>query len=407
MNTLAPNYPIKSPIIQKTIVSPRFMSTSAIDNVEISDKTNPNSKAVDMIMTLLKSSLNEDDVNIKAFKGATYHDWQKFIEIANEASVTGMAFESVHKLPKGTIPIDVFVKMGEFTKETEAKHLAQEVILGKLSKQYESMGAEMIQLKGAGLSMNYPVPQHRFGGDIDIFTRQKGTITEGYSNSWDMINKAMIKQGYEVEDYKLKQHKHSEFEYDGVRIENHNYFANKERMSKAKLIDDYLHKNLNPKEQILPNGTKILVPSKEFNNVFLSHHAFQHFVFGGLDLHHLTDWSTHLKKDGFQFPEELKGGYYEKFTYALTNLSNKYLGTNIKVPEDKEFEEKIWKRMLSPEDEPIPKEYNKFQTFAFKVKRLYNHAKSAKEYTGVPITRVFVDAGLIKLVNPKAILRKA
>jgi hypothetical protein len=286
------------------------------------------------------------------------------------------------------------------------KHLQQEKILGELSEKFSKCGAEMVQLKGVGLSMNYPVPQHRFGGDIDVFTRQKGTVTQEYSNTWDKINRMLVNEGYEVEDYKLKRHKHSEFMYDDVRIENHNYFVNKERMPQAKKIDDFLHKNLNPREQILPNGTKILVPSKKFNNVFLSHHAFQHFVFGGLDLHHLTDWATHIKKDGFEFPQELKGTQFEKFTYALTNLSNKYLGTDVKVPKDEKFEEVIFKKMLYPDPELVPENYNKVQTFLFKFNRVYKKAKLAKEYTGCPISKVILDSGLIKLVNPKAIFRK-
>lgn len=382
-----------------------FLRAAGTDRVETGN-INPLSKPVTMLMSMLKASLGDKEIDMNAFKGANYHDWNKLLEIANESTVTGMALDAANKLPKGTIPTGIAIKMAEFALEEEEKHAYQEKILGELSQKLESKGAEMIQLKGIGFSMNYPVPQHRFGGDIDIFTRKKGTVTEGYSNTWDMFNKMMIEEGCLVEDHKRKKHKHSEFDYKGVRIENHNYFLNKERMIEAGKIDAYLHKTLNPREQILPNGTKILVPSKEFNSVFMAHHAFQHYVFGGIDIHHLTDWGMHLKKDGFTFPEELKGTRFEKFTYALTNLSNKYLGTDVKVPEDKEYEEKIFKKLLYQKKETVPENYNSIQTFAFKVKRLYEHAKTAKEYTGTSIFRVFVDAGLIKVANPKAILRK-
>lgn len=383
-----------------------FLSSTGVDRVEKVGNTNPSEKSVKMLLNLVKASLNEGKIDESVFKGANYHDWSQLLEIANESTVTGMAFDAAHKLPKGTLPTGIALKMAEFAREEEKEHARQEKIIGELTEKLAKKDTELIQLKGIGFSMNYPVPQHRYGGDIDVFTRKKGTVTEGYSNTWDMFNQMMLDEGCDVEDYKRKHHKHSEFDYKGVRIENHNYFLNKERMPESRKIDAYLHKNINPRVQVLPNGTKILVPSKEFNTVFMAHHAFQHFVFGGIDIHHLTDWGMQIKNDGFNFPEELKGTKFEKFTYALTNLSHKYLGTKPTAPQDKEYEEKIFKKLIYPQSEEVPMHYNKVQTFAYKVKRLYTKAKFAQEYTGASMVRMFADAGLIKLANPKAIFRK-
>ena len=379
--------------------------TPIVDKVEIS-KNGKNERPINMLLNLLRASLNDGKIEEEVFKGANCRDWETFLEIANESTVTGMALDSMYKLPKGTIPPEILFRMAAFAQEEEKQHAAQEVILGELSEKLAKKNTELVQLKGAGFSMNYPIPQHRYGGDIDVFTRQKGTVTEGYSNTWDMFNKMMLNEGFEVEDYKRKKHKHSEFKYKGIGIENHNYFVNKERMPEARIIDAYLHKNLNPRVQILPNGTKILVPSKEFNTVFMAHHAFQHFVFGGIDIHHLTDWGIHIKQEGFDFPEELKGTKFEKFANALTNISHKYLGTEPIAPPDKEYEEKIFHRLLNPQSEAVPPNYNKIQTFAYKIKRLYKKAKFAQEYTGASLIDVFKDAALIKFANPKAIFRK-
>lgn len=412
MNIITPNGSISSSnaVSGQVSLTPEkervSLSFCGVDKVEKTGKTNPNEKSVRMLLNLVKASLNGGEIDESAFKGANHHDWSTLLEIANESTVTGMAFDASHKLPKGTVPTGIVLKMAEFAREEEKEHALQEKIIGELTEKLAKKDTELIQLKGIGFSMNYPVPQHRYGGDIDVFTRKKGTVTEGFSNTWDMFNRMMIDEGCEVEDYKRKNHKHSEFGYKGVRIENHNYFLNKERMPESRKIDAYLHKTINPRVQVLPNGTKILVPSKEFNTVFMAHHAFQHYVFGGIDIHHLTDWGMQIKKDGFKFPEELKGTKFEKFTYALTNLSHKYLGTEAKAPENKEFEEKIFQRLLYPQSEEVPAHYTKLQTFAYKIKRLYAHAKFAQEYTGASVFTVFKDAGLIKLANPKAILRK-
>ena len=388
---------------------PTFTSKNnglSIDTVEKVNHVSPTEKPTKMLLSLLKSSLTNGDVNMTSFEGANYHDWNKLLEIANESSVTAIATESLDKSPKGTVPTDIAIKMYEVQKESETKHTLQEKILGELSEKFNKEGIETVQLKGVGLSMNYPNPNHRFGGDIDIFTRMKGTVTENRSNSSDIVDNMMISEGRHIDDYNLPKVKHSEFEYDGVRIENHRYFVNKERFVEAKKIDAFLHKALNPREQILPNGTKILVPSKEFNTVFLAQHAFQHYILGGIDIHHLTDWATHLQSNGMEFPGELKGTRLEEFTNAFTNLSNKYLGTKIKAPENKEYEEKLLQILLNPKSDSMPENLNNLEVVLFKTRRLIKKAKHAREYGGRNIAKVLVQTALDKLKDPAVILRR-
>lgn len=42
--------------------------------------------------------------------------------------------------------------------------------IAELSAFYKIHGITTVQLKGVGLSTYYPIPSHREGGDIDIFT---------------------------------------------------------------------------------------------------------------------------------------------------------------------------------------------------------------------------------------------
>ena len=386
---------------------PAFTSqkqTLNVDKVEKINNISPNEKPTKMLLSLLKSSLMGGNVDTEAFKGANRYDWEKLLEIANEASVTAIASDSCYKLPKGTIPTDIAIQMFEVRKETEQKHELQEKILDTLSKKFEKENIETVQLKGVGLSMNYPVPQHRFGGDIDVFTRIKGTVTQNRSNASDIIDNMMVSEGYSIDDYKMPKIKHSEFEYNGVRIENHRYFVNKEILLEAGKIDEYLHKTLNPRQQILPNGTKILVPSKEFNTVFLAQHAFQHYVFGGIDLHHLTDWGMHIKENGLNFPKELNGTKLEEFTYAFTNLSNKYLGTKIDVPANKEYEADIFKTILNPASDAMPEGLSNIEVLAFKFNRFMKKAKRAEKFGGHNAISALARNIALKLKDPSKLL---
>lgn len=388
---------------------PTFTSQRELHNIDRVEKINnasPDEKPAKMLLSMLKTSLMGGDVDMKPFKGANYHDWNKLLEIANEASVSAIAVDSYNKLPKGTIPSDIAIKLLDSQKETETKHAKQEQILKELTERFSKNDIEIVQLKGVGLSMNYPVPQHRFGGDIDVFTRIKGTVTQDRSNSSDIIDNAMVTEGRKVHDYNIPKAKHSEFEYNGVRVENHRYFVNKEILLEAGKIDEYLHKTLNPRPQILPNGTKILVPSKEFNTVFLAQHAFQHYVLGGIDIHHLTDWGMHLKENGFNFPKELKGTKLEEFTYAFTNLSNKYLGTKIDVPANKEYEADIFKTILNPASDAMPEGLSNIEVLAFKFNRFMKKAKRAEKFGGHNAISALARNIALKLKDPSKLLAR-
>lgn len=410
MNTITSYNITPNNKISYTSNTERKINLSSIHNVDKLEKignTNPYEKPTKMLLSLLKGALSDEPIDNKEFKNANYADWQTMLNISKDSSVTGIALDATKKLPQNTIPKDIEMKMFEIQKEAEIRHAKQEKIIGKLSDKFAKKGIETIQLKGLGLSMNYPEPTHRFGGDIDIFTRLKGTQTQDHSNAYDIINDMMEHDGLEVESHNhSKKTKHSEFDYDGVRIENHRYFINKERIPEAKKLDEYLHKVINPHSQKLPNGTQILVPSKEFNTVFLAHHAFQHFAFGGIDIHHLTDWSTHVRKNGLELPNEVKGTKFEKFTYALTNLSNRYLGTNVKVPEDKKFEDKIFEMLIHPEEEEIPKNLNKVEILAFKVKRFFKRASNSKEYTGQSYFSSFSKSFINKMHDPASLFKR-
>lgn len=396
----------KSETVSSPKTSAYLTKMYGADKIERISKTDPDEKPMKMLMSLIRSTISGEELDKEAFKGANYHDWSKLLEKGTEASVTGIAYDSVGKLPKGTVPTGILVKMQEYIREIEDKYARQENAIGDISKTLGEENIDVIQLKGLGLSMDYPVPQHRHGRDIDIFTRYKGTVTENRSNSTDFVDQYMLKKGLKVEDYDVPKAKHSEFFYDGLTIENHKYFVNKEAMPEAKMIDDLLHKKLNPEIKVLPNGTKILVPSKEFNTIFLAQHAFQHYAFSGIDLHNLVDWSMHIKQNGFEVPKELKGTKLETFMNALTNVSHKYMGTEPTAPENPKYEQDLISRILKPQGDPMPQNMSNTETLIYKTKRFLDHYNRTKELTGNTLTGTIIRSVKAHLRRPETILMK-
>ena len=336
--------------IKKNVSKP--IESKTINSIQqVSEMKNPDYIPSKMLLSLLKCGLNDDTkANAELFKGCTDEDWVRMYNLGHDNAVTPMLLEGLEKSPEINAPKEVIEAMQETDMYAKRYHMKQERVLGEVMDISAKKGIDVVPIKGIGFSLNYPNPQRRFGGDIDVFTFKHGTdFSEPENNMTNVFDEIFEKRGIDI---KKTNPKHSEFEYRGMPIENHRTFVDVKnkylKVPDALKINNYLLKHLKPTEQTLPMGTKILTPSKEFNTVFLAYHSMTHFIGSGINFHHLADWAVHIKKNGLKVPEETKGTSVERFMYAMTNLSNKYLGTKVKAPEDKKLENAIFNKMLDP-----------------------------------------------------------
>lgn len=336
--------------IKKNVSKP--IESQTINSIQqVSEMKNPDYIPSKMLLSLLKCGLNDDTkANAELFKGRTDEDWVRMYNLGHDNAVTPMLLEGLEKSPEINAPKEVIEAMQETDMYAKRYHMKQERVLGEVMDISAKKGIDVVPIKGIGFSLNYPNPQRRFGGDIDVFTFKHGTdFSEPENNMTNVFDEIFEKRGIDI---KKTNPKHSEFEYRGMPIENHRTFVDVKnkylKVPDALKINNYLLKHLKPTEQTLPMGTKILTPSKEFNTVFLAYHSMTHFIGSGINFHHLADWAVHIKKNGLKVPEETKGTSVERFMYAMTNLSNKYLGTKVKAPEDKKLENAIFNKMLDP-----------------------------------------------------------
>ena len=330
----------------------KSIESQTINSIQqVSEMKNPDYIPSKMLLSLLKCGLNDDTkANAELFKGRTDEDWVRMYNLGHDNAVTPMLLEGLEKSPEINASEEVIEAMQETDMYAKRYHMKQERVLGEVMDISAKKGIDVVPIKGIGFSLNYPNPQRRFGGDIDVFTFKHGTdFSEPENNMTNVFDEIFEKRGIDI---KKTNPKHSEFEYRGMPIENHRTFVDVKnkylKVPDALKINNYLLKHLKPTEQTLPMGTKILTPSKEFNTVFLAYHSMTHFIGSGINFHHLADWAVHIKKNGLKVPEETKGTSVERFMYAMTNLSNKYLGTKVKAPEDKKLENAIFNKMLDP-----------------------------------------------------------
>ncbi len=415
MNHLSLNKPTitYSPLISNPKLNPNKpynIKTPSIDVVrKIGTAYDPKEIPSKMLLNLLKSGLTGKPVNEKFFVGRTYNDWVNMYNLSHQNAVMPTVFDGIKNNPKIKVPNDVLENMKINKDFAKNYHGYQERILKDLTEITAKNGIDTVQMKGIGFSMNYPNPTSRFGGDIDIFNYKHGTNPSDPKNNMSLIvDKITEKLGIETDTKHSKKHSH--ITYKNVPIENHRNFLDVECSPISKKMNNYLYKVIKPVEETLPHGTKILVPSKEFNTVFISFHAMQHYIGGGINFHHLADWAVHVNKHGLKVPEEAKGSKFEEFMYAFTNLANKHLGTNVKVPENKKLEDEIFNKMLHPEKTKggilKPNTKNPIKILTYKYKNIAEGVIRRNEYWGTKesITKTVVKSFFAHLKKPKTIL---
>ena len=239
-----------------------------------------------MIFTLLESSLNGTTPEVSSFTGISNQDWKACAQLAKRQGVLALAWEGVKRLPQELQPYQSLkISWALAVERYEAEYKCYCDTVHELSAFFAAHGIRMVQLKGVGLSTYYPIPSRREGGDIDIYTfsADPSVMTDKEAN--DLADVLMEQKGIEVD----RTHpKHSHFEYNRIEVENHKTFLDIERCALSPQVEEILRNSLNPQTVTLCNGHDVLIPSDEFNSLFVAFHALQHYGCG-LTLHHIYD----------------------------------------------------------------------------------------------------------------------
>ena len=333
-----------------------------------------------MLLALLRAALNGCAAEPSVFCGATDAHWTACYRLAVSQGVKCLAWDGVLTLPAELRPFEDLrltwlVKVDRY--EQRYAHYCRTI--HELSQLYAWYGVRTVQLKGVGLSACYPVPSHREGGDIDIFTlsADAARMTDEQANT--LADELIRREGIEVT---MHSYKHSNFNYQGIPVENHKCFVNVKRCAAAAQLDDLLHRCLCLEEvELLGGDCRILIPSPQFNTLFVAFHALQHYG-SGLCLHHLCDWAVILRKHGLHLPDELTDAPFRQFISALTQLCHRWLGTDVLVQGNDALADEMLHELLRP---PFPHkgkvpQGSKWQILWYKIRRFRHTSRLAGRF---------------------------
>lgn len=216
-------------------------------------------------------------------------DWNAVEALAMEHGLSAILVDGVEILPEDKRPpkMALLQWIGEVLQNYESRYNQYHNALGSLAAFYNQHGFKMMVLKGYGLSLNYPKPNHRPCGDIDIWLF-------GQQKEADAL---LAKEcGIEIDN---EHHHHTVFEWNGFSVENHYDFLNvhhhKSNVEMEKILKDLGHDDSN---YIEIEGERVYLPSANLHALFMLRHAMSNFASTGFNLRQLLDWGFFAKKHG-------------------------------------------------------------------------------------------------------------
>lgn len=285
-------------------------------------------------------------------------DWNCVFALANQQAIPVLIADGLQTYLTAHPDAKPFANESVADKQKRMQWLAQvmayerlyakhEKVMIDLARLYSAKGIRVMVLKGYGLSLDWPVPNHRPVGDLDIYNFGK----------WRVADALVVKDcGIKVDD---GHEHHTVFNFKGMAVENHYDFINTKAHRDAPKIEANLKALAeNGCKEIEVQGAKIYLPSADFNAIFLMRHMGQHFAGEHLNLRQVLDWGFFVRahheevdwNKAITFLKEI--GLYTFFC-QINAICIDYLGFDEavfpSVERKEELEERILADIIHPE----------------------------------------------------------
>ena len=326
------------------------------------------------------AGLGAAPVSDTADTAVTPGSWERIYRMAADHGLSAVVWDGICRLPAAQQPPrETRIRWALSAEKLEERYRHQQQTASKLAARFSEEGLRMLLLKGLGLSRDYPLPEHRECGDIDIYLY-------GQSDKGDRVLHEIGAHLY------FDVPKHSEYVWDGVLIENHRTILNVRRNRTERELNAVLVRLLE-KEGTHGLAPGIQAPRATFNAIFLIRHAAVHFQKEGIVLRHLCDWACFLTRhwdeiDHALFRTAMEDYRMDRFADLMTAAAVEYLGAEVPGPECEagmlgRFMEEVL--TLSPmPDKPLPR-------LLRKLSGPYRNRWRLREVLRTPVWRYYYD----------------
>ena len=215
------------------------------------------------------------------------NDWPAVQTLAREQGLAAIALDGIECLPDDKRPPKEITLqwIGEVTQSYEYRYELYQHAIADLASFYSRHGMKMMLLKGYACGINWPKPNHRPCGDIDIWLFGKQVEAD-----------IAVKEEQGLKIITDEPH-HTVFYCDGFMVENHYDFINVHH-HKSNVAFETILKELGQEDghYIEVCGERVYVPSPNFHALFLLRHTMSHFASTNVVLRQLLDWGFFVKE---------------------------------------------------------------------------------------------------------------
>ncbi len=233
-------------------------------------------------------------------------DWPSLEVLANEQGLSAILVDGVDKLPLGQRPPKLVLLqwIGETLQGFEYRYELYCRAIAEMAAWHNANGFKMMALKGYACAMNWPKPEHRPCGDIDIW--QFGQQKEA-----DEALRQAQGSKFEIDS---AYHHHTVFYWRDFMVENHYDFLNVHH-HKSNVELEAILKELGQDDSHYVElfGERIYLPSANLHALFLLRHSMSNFASTGFQLRQLLDWAFFVEKHGTEIDWDWLDEMLERF----------------------------------------------------------------------------------------------
>lgn len=281
-------------------------------------------------------------VGHRADKIAKALDWHSLKDLAVRQGLSAVVLDGIERIPEQQRPSKVFLL--EWISETlqgyEYRYEQYCKAIAELAGVYNAHGYKMMVLKGYACSMDWPKPEHRPCGDIDIWLF-------GHQKSADKLLEK--EKGIKIDS---SHHHHSVFYWRGFMVENHydfvNVYAHRSSAEMEKMFKELGQDDTHMKKI---SGETVYIPSPNLHALFLIKHMMSHFAASEISLRQVLDWAFFVEKHTKEIDWKWLKGMVAKFSMddflsSINAICVEDLGFEASIFNDFQFNPQLKERVL-------------------------------------------------------------
>ena len=231
---------------------------------------------------LLRSGLWNEVPERAPFDGGV--DWESLYRLSFAQTVGPLVTDGVNRLPKEYLPAEP-EHLDPFLGDMMATAQRNRVLDSFIPKVFHALrGIPVVLVKGQSLAQDYPDPERRQPGDIDLLLPP---------SSYAAAKEILLPKATHVSKEDV-QTLHQGMHFYSVEVELHGSISTLmsrklDRQLAALLKEQFDGRSL---PTVTIGGAEIPVPEANFNAVYIFVHFLQHYWSGGVGLRQFVDWTT-------------------------------------------------------------------------------------------------------------------